>query len=281
MNTLYFSDMAAAFLAATVLTAPALGCSFLLMLTRRDPAEDERPPQRGTLPQTPDNFTEQVRAQLLSLSVRAYERLIAEVLRAAGYEEVRVLRDHRVKRRSHKGRTAHGGVDITAVSRTELSAAPMVVQVKQYQRPVSRRFVDELRGALLRTQARHGLLITTSTFAPAARRAALEDHVGPVRLIDGLQLQKTADAASFGRSSDPSGRLDFEPSVLSSAGKGDGVMGHTHVLVGVASLWDLERRARLPIFRNHSAVSSIGGAWWIALTWTLRNRRLSDWILWG
>ena len=145
---------------------------------------------KSVILQGKEEFCVLLHNQLVSLSVRAYERLIADLLRSAGYEEVRILRDHHVKRRSHKGRTAHGGVDIMATSRSALQTVPILVQVKQYERPVSRRFVDELRGALLRTQARHALLITTSTFPPAAWRAAREDHVGPIQLIDGVHLQE-------------------------------------------------------------------------------------------
>lgn len=214
MNQLHLNDAVAALLAATLLAAPALGCSFLLLWARRDLFESKHPHrrhQREPQPQTAEAFSQQVQTQLLSLSVRAYERLIAELLRAAGYEQVRILRDHRIRRRSHKGRTAHGGVDITAISRSELSAAPLLVQVKQYQRPVSRRFVDEMRGALLRTQARHGLLITTSTFAPAARRAALQDHVGPVKLIDGVQLQQLLMRHRLGVHQTPTGGWTVQP----------------------------------------------------------------------
>jgi len=162
----------------------------LLLLAKRSLIAQEKVKKRSVQELLPDEFSLQLHAELLSLSVCAYERLIARILRATGYEDVRILRNHHTRRHSHKGRNAHGGVDITARSPTELNSVPVLVQVKQYQRPVARRFVDELRGALLRTQARHALLITTSTFSPAAYRAAHQDHVGPVQLIDGPQLQK-------------------------------------------------------------------------------------------
>lgn len=158
--------------------------------------------------QTPqEELFDQLNAQLLGLSVRAYERLIAHVLCAAGYENVRILRDHRIKRRSHKGRNRHGGIDITAQVRTEFNTQAVLVQVKQYKRPISRRFVDELRGALLRTQARQGLLITTSVFAPGARRAACDDHIGPIHLIDGVGLHHLLVRYHLGVSENRKGRL--------------------------------------------------------------------------
>ena len=194
---------------AVTLLAPVLGWPLLLLFANhvlaagevaadkwvlKNKVEKHKAPKRAVeiksvALQGKDEFCVLLHNQLVSLSVRAYERLIADLLRRAGYEEVRILRDHHIQRRSHKGRTAHGGVDIMATSRSALQTMPVLVQVKQYQRPVSRRFVDELRGALLRTQARHALLITTSTFPPAAWRAAREDHIGPIQLIDGAQLQ--------------------------------------------------------------------------------------------
>jgi len=126
---------------------------------------------------------------LLLLPAPAFEHLIACLLSDLGYFEVKVLRggagNHRTSR---KGRTTHGGMDLRAFSQTDLSTALTAVQVKQYRRPVSRHFVDGLRGAMLRTQAREGLLITTSTFSPVAKKAAAADHIAPIRLLDGKEL---------------------------------------------------------------------------------------------
>jgi membrane-bound metal-dependent hydrolase YbcI (DUF457 family) len=157
----------------------ALAWPLLSLLTRCPNSADGR---------LHDGLTDALLQHLQQLSITAYEQLIAQVLQATGYEHVQVLRDPQRKRRSHKGRTAHGGVDLIAQSRCGLAADAVLVQVKQYERAVSRRFVDELRGALLRTQSRHALLITTSRFSPAAVKAAREDHVAPLHLIDGDRL---------------------------------------------------------------------------------------------
>ncbi len=176
--------------ASSVFSASATVPVFLMPLTRQPLSPAPLAVlQGGKRDDNDQEFALELDAQLQRLSVRSYERLIAHLLRASGYEDVKILRDHRVKRRSHKGRTKHGGVDITAKIKAEFGVTTVLVQVKQYKRPVSRRFVDELRGALLRTQARQGLLITTSHFAPGARKAALEDHIGPVHLIDGTHLR--------------------------------------------------------------------------------------------
>lgn len=189
-------------LSILVAAAPAL---FLPLIVRL--GNEPKPETRVGEPEPSRAFAAPLEAQLLGLSVRGYERLIAHLLRAAGYDDVRILRDHRVPRRSHKGRNTHGGVDLTALIRTEFNAQQVLVQVKQYRRPISRRFVDELRGALLRTQARQGLLITTSTFAPGARRAAQEDHIGPIHLIDGPALQDLLVQYRLGVRQNHKGRL--------------------------------------------------------------------------
>jgi inner membrane protein len=213
-----------------------------------------------------------------ALGVTAYEALIAELLQAIGYEQVQPLRGNKRRRRSHKGRNAHGGVDIIARSRSGLATDAILVQVKQYERPVSRRFVDELRGALLRTESRHALLITTSHFSPAAIKAASEDHVAPVHLMDGEKLcrlliqhqigmrpgsgeRPLIDAAFFQSlnrkypSAENAARRAKTPvqvkthyrevnGLLEAANpatqKGGGMMGRTHAFIGIAALWLME-----------------------------------------
>ncbi len=124
---------------------------------------------------------------LLSLNVSQFERCIAHLLQALEYEEVRIMRSAVPHRRSHKGRNHHGGFDLCARS-SSFSPLLTLVQVKQYQRPVSRRFVDELRGAMIRQGAQQGLLITTSTFPAGSETSAQENHLLPVVLIDGEHL---------------------------------------------------------------------------------------------
>lgn len=124
---------------------------------------------------------------LLTLNVSQFERCIALLLHALEYEEVQIMRLPSVKRRSHKGRNAHGGFDLSARS-SAFSLCLTLVQVKQYARPVSRRFVDELRGAMLRQGAQQGLLLTTSTFPGNAKVSAQENTMLPIRLINGKEL---------------------------------------------------------------------------------------------
>lgn len=235
-------------------------------------------------PQAPqsDELPEILLQHVSTLSITAYEDLISQLLRAIGYEEVRVLRDPQRKRHSHKGRNSHGGVDIIAQSRSGLAADAVLVQVKQYQRPVSRRFVDELRGALLRTESRHALLITTSRFSPAACKAAQEDHIAPVHLMDRTRLcdlliqhqigvwldrhnQLQIDSGFFRRLTKKHPNLSVRKSAVTllqtdaTSGKGRAetnrpsqsltgdlvekggeMMGRTHALFGITTLWLLK-----------------------------------------
>lgn len=198
-----------------VLPDPALGALLPFFLPRlclfpraNNTAEEESP----SLPLSPEELLRsRLEEQLHALSVRGFERLIALVLRSSGYEQVHILRDHTRKRRSHKGRTRHGGVDLTASLKAEFGVTRVLVQVKQYKRPVSRRFVDELRGALLRTQARQGLLLTTGSFSPAARQAASEDHIGPISLVDGAMLLDLLIAHRIGLKLNKRGQLKLRP----------------------------------------------------------------------
>jgi len=112
----------------------------------------------------------------------AFQLLMQRLLTEMGYTPVSSGRKH------WKGRTRRGGRDFEVSAQTGLTHGLVIVQIKHYTRPVQRRFVDELRGTMLRLGARHGLLMSTSTFPPGAHEAAAGDGVAPIRLIDGETL---------------------------------------------------------------------------------------------
>ncbi len=157
---------------------------------------------RSTILQFP--IREQLHEQLFALNFYAFEQLVKEMLRLSGYSSVhlsgRIHKRGRVRavRCAAPSDTAlfgttlcgnaSGGHELRAYSRTDLASALTLVQVKQYKRVVSRRFVDELRGTMLRCGAKQGLLITTSTFSKVAHQAAQASDAAPVRLIDGGTL---------------------------------------------------------------------------------------------
>jgi restriction system protein len=124
----------------------------------------------------------QLRERLLEISYPAFERCIQRLLTAMGYTNVLVARSH------FRGRNCQGGWDLEATTRTGVTTARVIAQIKQYKVPVQKRYVDELRGTMLRAGARQGLLITTSSFSPTARQAAAAGHVAPIRLVDGEEL---------------------------------------------------------------------------------------------
>jgi inner membrane protein len=122
----------------------------------------------------------ELRERLQDIEFLAFEQLMKSLLYKSGYLSV-----HLIGRNHKRGRTPKGGLDLTARSVTELSSSLTIAQVKQYRRVVSRRFVDELRGAMLRLGAEQGLLLTTSRFSRVAHEAAEDSNVAPITLIEG------------------------------------------------------------------------------------------------
>jgi hypothetical protein len=149
-----------------------------------------------------EQLRQQLLKQLLTLPVPAFEHLIAHLLRACGYEEVQVLA-------GMSGGT-QAGADLSASASSGLSRSVTLVQAKQYRTPVSRRFVDELRGAMLRTGAPQGLLLTTSTFYLPARRAVWKPCPLPVRLVDGRELLDLLLKHDLGVTTSATGRIKLD-----------------------------------------------------------------------
>ncbi len=81
-----------------------------------------------------------------------------------------------------------GGFDLLAFFHTDLATHLTAIQIKQPRQVVGRRYVDELRGAMLRLGAEQGLIVVTGEFSQAAREAAALPTFLPIRLLDGLDL---------------------------------------------------------------------------------------------
>ncbi len=148
--------------------APAL----LDLLVHSDPTAAHERQVRGAL-----------KEQLLVLSFHAFEETVKELLTRLGYADARLL-----GRTQWRQFTRHGGTDMEAFVKVGVSEGQVVLQVKQYQRPVSRRFIDELGGVILRSGAREGIVITTSDFSKVARTSAQMQPIAPIRLINGEEL---------------------------------------------------------------------------------------------
>jgi inner membrane protein len=143
--------------------------------------------------------------QLSCLSLRAFEECLKHLFTRLGYEQVRLT-----GRTAMRGRTLLGGREIEAVASTGITTCRVIIQVKQYRRTVSRRFVDELRGTMSRLKASHGIIVTTSDFADRARLSAQSDRRLAVTLMDGADLLDALMSVELGvsRKSNRCWRLD-------------------------------------------------------------------------
>ncbi len=133
---------------------------------------------------------EELREELLALPYAAFLAVIVRLLERQGYRQVRLL-----GRRGFVGRNRGGGWDLEAEAPEYQPMAPSkegsrcIIQVKHFDDlAVQQRYVDELRGCLLRANAALGVLITTSRFSPVAQEAAQATPLAPVVLLDGDRL---------------------------------------------------------------------------------------------
>jgi membrane-bound metal-dependent hydrolase YbcI (DUF457 family) len=197
--------------------------------------------------------------QLHSLSFHAFAELVCDLLRRMGYTDVALL-----GRTTLRQRTRYGGRDIMASARTGVTGARVTIQLKLYERPVSRRFVDEMAGVMLRIGSTQGILITTSTFAKPAVQAAGRNRLTAVRLVDGPALVSLLARHQLGIKQTARGRLfldtrffrqlrrRFTPSSSVSTSPVSRnaplasftyppnsrlMMSRTHLMAGITTLW--------------------------------------------
>lgn len=142
--------------------------------------------------------------RIQQLSFPAYCHLIRLLLYRSGYTSVQIVEPGISKASRRKSATSRrkfapstATVDaphllysgLLAVSHTDLASALTLVRVKQAKgAPVSRRFVDQLRGAMLRLGAEQGMLIATGRFSRYAVSSATQAPLPPVRLMAGEAL---------------------------------------------------------------------------------------------
>jgi inner membrane protein len=126
---------------------------------------------------------EDLQGELFDLSFLGFEHLIRYLLLKMEYVAVELT-----GRKHKRGRRRHSGYDLIAHGFVGSSAAFVLVQVKQYERPVARLFVEQLQGAMHWIGATHGIIVTTSTFSAKAAACTQTDAVPTINLIDGEQL---------------------------------------------------------------------------------------------
>jgi restriction system protein len=113
---------------------------------------------------------------LRGLKPDAFERLAQRVLREAGFLKVEVT-----------GRSGDGGIDGIGVLRVNLLSFQVLFQCKRYQGSVGSSAIRDFRGAMV-GRSDKGLMITTGTFTPDAKREATRDGAPAIELIEGDDL---------------------------------------------------------------------------------------------
>lgn len=120
------------------------------------------------------------------MSASAFERLCQRLLRESGFTKVEVT-----------GRPSDGGIDGNGVLRMNLVSFQVLFQSKRWKSSVGPSVVRDFRGAMV-GRADKGLIITTSTFTPEAKREATRDGAPAIDLIEGEDLCHLLKAKRLG-----------------------------------------------------------------------------------
>jgi len=123
-----------------------------------------------------DRWREELLQVLLNMDPTGFEHLAKRLLRAAGFINASVT-----------GGAGDGGIDGVGVYRLSLVSFPVYFQCKRYKGSVGPEKVRDFRGAM-QGRGDKGLLITTGSFTPEAKKEATRDGAPPIDLIDGEQL---------------------------------------------------------------------------------------------
>jgi restriction system protein len=163
----------------------------------RSPSATKRQDDSTDLP-----WKEQLLDVLLSLHPAAFERLCQRLLRESGFTKVEVT-----------GRSGDGGIDGVGVLRVNLLSFHVLFQSKRFKGSVGPSVVRDFRGAMV-GRADKGLILTTGTFAPDARREATRDGAPAIDLIDGDALCDLLKATKVGVTITQVERVDVDAPAL-------------------------------------------------------------------
>jgi restriction system protein len=122
------------------------------------------------------DWTTQLLEVIAGMSAAAFERLCQRALRESGFTRVEVT-----------GRSGDGGIDGIGVLRVNLVSFHVLFQCKRWKNSVGPAVVRDFRGAMV-GRADKGLIMTTATFSPEARREATRDGAPAIDLVDGETL---------------------------------------------------------------------------------------------
>ena len=135
-----------------------------------------QPEVEATEDEIEKDWTDKLLTRLKNLEPSAFERLSQRILRELGVVKVEVT-----------GKSGDGGIDGTGVLRMNLISFQVLFQCKRYSGSVGAGAVRDFRGAM-QGRADKGLVITTGTFTPDARKEATRDGAPAIDLIDGEAL---------------------------------------------------------------------------------------------
>lgn len=128
--------------------------------------------------------------------------LVSKALTRAGWDEAEIL-----DRRESGQRSRHGGHEIACLALLGPTPVRMVVKVARDRDGVKTRMLDELAGAVLRSSADLGLIVTPYQVSPSV--AAKQASYGPARVVamDGNALAELMRRS--GVAVRPSGEPDY------------------------------------------------------------------------
>ncbi len=132
--------------------------------------------ESGEMPDEDGAWADLLLTKVQTIDPSAFERLCQLLLRKCGFTQVEVT-----------GKSGDGGIDGKGVVGVNLVSFHVLFQCKRYQGSVSTGTVRDFRGAM-QGRADKGLIITTGTFTPDARREATRDGAPAIDLIDGQAL---------------------------------------------------------------------------------------------
>lgn len=130
--------------------------------------------QRDATPEV--SWKERLLDVLLAMDAKAFERLCQRLLRESGFIKVEIT-----------GRSGDGGIDGVGVLRVNLLSFHVLFQCKKWKHSVGAPIVRDFRGAMV-GRADKGLILTTGSFSPDARREATRDGAPAIDLVDGDTL---------------------------------------------------------------------------------------------
>ena len=131
-------------------------------------------------------WSDQLLTKLQGMEPSAFERLSQRILRESGFTRVEVT-----------GKSGDGGIDGHGVLRMNLISFQVLFQCKRWKGSVAAGTVRDFRGAM-QGRADKGLIITTGTFTPDARREATRDGAPAIDLIDGAALTDLLKSLKLG-----------------------------------------------------------------------------------